>query len=497
MIGCISTLLSRYHNAWRPIVAMTFGILVSFVIVARSTHTSSPNTVDWYADDTIVTLRGRIVDEPDRRPLQTKYTVGVEDILQEDGMIQRGIKGNVLVTDRETLKAYTIGDRVSIRGTLTRPTKIDTFHYDHYLSRFGIYSVMYWAEMAPEKDLLQDYSLSTRIRKTLFALKERFEEQINAIFPEPHASFMAGLLTGSRRGIPKDLLEDFNTTGLTHIIAISGFNITIIITLMTSALVWLPPKKRLAPSIIAIIIFVIFVGAEAAVVRAGIMGILGLVALHIGRMRHTRLLILWTAFFMLSVNPHYLWYDAGFQLSFLATVGLMELSPLLARLTSVIPTMLSIRESVQMTIAAQLAATPVILLLFARISIIAPLTNLLVTPLIPIVMFVGASATLLSFLMPTGGLILSYGATLLLDWIMTVATVGALIPFATLSMDTNGWMIASYYATLSAIVIVYQWRTTTYTSTDSSSQTATLPGSYQPAPYLENERRGRSLWYQA
>ena len=247
---------------------------------------------------------------------------------------------------------------------------------------------------------------------------------------------MAGLLTGSRRGIPKELMEDFHRTGLTHIIAISGYNITIVIAFIASLLFFIPPHIRFLPISIAIITFTIFVGASAAVVRAAIMGILGLLALQTGRLKSTRLLILWTALLMTTWNPKILYYDAGFQLSFLAVIGITEFSPLLDRLLKNVPRAFAIRESLQMTIAAQIATAPLIVLLFGRLSLIAPLTNVLVAPVIPLAMLLGTLAVCVSTVSFPLGQLIAYLAWACLEWIILIARMGAALPLASIPLNS-------------------------------------------------------------
>ncbi|MAE68547.1 MAG: ComEC/Rec2 family competence protein [Candidatus Peribacteraceae bacterium] len=428
----------------KKFIASLLGIIIALICVIRTTHTPSPNTIDWYADGSKVEIHGIIADEPDRRPMQTKYTIAVDQVLDGYGTVIKGLAGNVLVTDRRMWPEYHFGDRITATGILEKPEKIETFYYDRYLSRYDIYSVMYRSEIrtnAPEAP-------GPPLRRKLYSLKSRFEQQINRLYPEPHASFMAGLLTGSRRGIPDDLMEAFNNTGLTHIIAISGYNITIVIAIISSLLFWLPLKIRFFPAAVAIIVFTIFVGASAAVVRAAIMGILGLIALQSGRVSDVRLAILWTAFFMIAWNPKVLWYDAGFQLSFLAVIGLTELSTLLDRIFSRVPKTLAIRESLQMTVAAQIAAVPLIIILFGRFSLIAPLANLLVTPIIPLAMLFGAMGTVVSFgIFPLGQLI-AYLGWACLEWIIGVANISSKIPFASIDIDIPSWILIPYYVFL-------------------------------------------------
>ena len=295
--------------------------------------------------------------------------------------------------------------------------------------------------------LTEEENLSL-VTKHLYRVKTIFEAQINTLYPEPHASFMAGLLTGSRKGIPKDRMEDFNKTGLTHIIAISGYNITIVITVIMSALFWLPTRLRYSASIASIILFTLFVGASAAVVRAAIMGILGLLALQAGHKTSARLSVLWTALLMISWNPKILWYDASFQLSFLAVIGLIEISPLLEPYLTRVPRTLAMRESLTMTIAAQITATPLIILLFGRLSLISPVTNLLVAPALPLAMLIGFTGTLISFISMPLGLAISYCGWATLEWVLFIAKIGARIPLASIGIRAPYIILMLYYMCL-------------------------------------------------
>ena len=449
VIGLV-LLLFRKRTWSQCLFASIVGLTLALSAVARTTHETLPTSIDAFANKTYVTVRGVIVAEPDRRPMQTKYTIGTTEIVQSGSTIP--VDGKLLITDKRQWPEFKYGDSVEVSGVLEKPGAIETFHYDRYLSRYGIYAVMYRARIQ-KAEQMHDIPIF-RALGLLFNWKARFEAQTNRLYPEPHASFMAGLLTGSRRGIPKELMEDFNTTGLTHIIAISGYNITIVITIITALLFWLPFQWRLFPAIAAIIGFTLFVGASAAVVRAAIMGILGLLALHTGRQSLVRLTVLWTLFFMLCWNPKYLWYDAGFQLSFLAVLGLVELAPMLDKLFAKVPQTLGIREALQMTCAAQLSAVPLIVLLFGRFSIIAPIANVLVAPFIPLAMLFGFLGTVLSVPSFFVGQLLAYIGWACLEAIVLITTILANVPYASVDTPKIGKItIVVYY------VILVSWIT--------------------------------------
>ena len=451
-------------------LCIVIGASIGFFRVAETTHETTPEDVEYHAvlrgdrkDKELprVTLRGYISDEPDRRPMQTKYTVAVDEIsVPLVGALRATplpVQGKILVTDHAFYPPHNYGDEVRVTGILEKPTQIEDFAYDRYLSRYGIYAVIYRGTI----ETLSGGHGSTRLTTSgsrffdfLYSLKDRFEYTLNRLLPEPHASFMAGLLTGSRRGIPEHLLKDFQKTGLTHIIAISGYNIAIVIAVISGALFFLPLKWRLLPALIAITFFTLFVGASPSVVRAAIMGGLSLFALHVGRERHSLIAILFAAAAMVFFNPKLLWYDAGFQLSFLSVVGLSFLAPKLERFFRFVPTTLGFRESVQMTISAQLMAVPLIILLFGEFSLIAPLANILVAPLIPIAMIFGFLGTLAGFISEPLGLLIAYPGWGALEVVIRIAHFLAEIPYASVNMEgMRGMYVWGYYGVLFFVIV--------------------------------------------
>lgn len=415
---------------------ISYGFLALFFTVLTLQHffgpsrIATPRDIDFYADDQAVTVHGRIVDAPDIRPTLTKYTI-LADSIRVGNNPPIVVTGNILANDVGGWPEYRYGDTVTVRGTLTRPLPIDDFAYDKYLSVRGIYALM------PRTRIEQSQEDKDRLGRPvdaffrhLFAVRTFFEEGINRIFPEPHASLLAGLLTGSRRGIPEHLTSDFRSAGITHIIAISGYNVTIILTLFSGFLFWMPLKKRFPFLVLAIALFTVFVGSSPSVVRAAIMGVLGLLALQSGRQTTVRLSILWTAFFMLLWNPLLLWYDASFQLSFLAVIGLSELSDPLKKLFRFVPERFALRESLTATVAAQIATLPLTMILFKQISLIAPVANILVAPILPIAMLLGFVATVVGMFFFPLGLLIGYLCWFCLELIIRIAEACASLPLA-------------------------------------------------------------------
>ncbi|OGJ60552.1 hypothetical protein A3C52_02900 [Candidatus Peribacteria bacterium RIFCSPHIGHO2_02_FULL_51_15] len=408
-------------------LAICAGVSAAFIAVIHSAHVTTNRDIESFADGKKMTLLGRVADMPDRRPDVTKYKIQVTAITR--GKVKKEVTGNVLVNDKNGWPRYRYGDQVKVSGTLEPPGKIEDFDYGAYLSLSDIYAIVPWGRIEAVPAAAKTGTIS-KIFSALFGLRETAEGWINRVQTEPHASLLSGLLTGSRRGIPENLTASFRTAGLSHIVAISGYNVTIILALLSGLLFWLPIKARFPFLLIGIVAFTIFVGAGSTVVRAAIMGILGLAALESGRLPAMRLSILWTAFFMLIFRPAFIWDDAGFQLSFLAVIGIAGLGAPLKKILNRVPESFGLRKALVATLAAQIATLPLTVFLFRQISLVAPFSNIIVAPLIPAAMLLGFIGAILGAVYWPLGLAVSYPAWAFLEIIIKIATWSAAIPWA-------------------------------------------------------------------
>ncbi len=419
----LAALLARRSITLSLLLAIGAGAILAASCALRTVHVTTTRDIEAHAKNAEVTLLGRIVEPPDVRPLVSKFVISVDAILNADGS-RIPVEGKVLLNDNGGWPEHFYGDEVRISGKLRKPEWIDDFDYPHYLELQGIRAVITRGTIQTEKPA--DLSLIG----VLTHWRTKVENQVGMILPEPHASLLAGLLTGSRRGLPDDVSDQFRTSGITHIVAISGYNITMILALLSSLLFWLPLKWRFWPLATGVILFTLFVGASPPVVRAAIMGILGLLALQANRLSVPRLTALWAAFAMLLWNPMMIWYDASFQLSFMALVGIMELTPLLKKLFDRVPNTLAIRDSLITTVAAQIGTLPISMIIFQQLSLVSPFTNLLVAPLVPIAMLLGFIAMCVSTLWLPLGLTVSYLAWAVLQCILWIGEFGSIVPLA-------------------------------------------------------------------
>lgn len=374
---------------------------------------SDPAFIGFY-NGSEISFEGVIAREVDARSDCQKLYIDVAEPMY----------GTVLV-NVDRYPEYEYGDRVFISGDLQEPTSFSDFSYKNYLARYTVYSVSY----SPYIEKISSGNGNVFL-SMMFSFKRKFESVLNEIFPEPSASLAAGLLLGSRRGIPEDVQNDFRDVGLSHIVAISGYNITIVIAFVCSLLSFLPKKKQIVFSCVFVVLFTLFVGASAAVVRAAIMGLISLMAIFFGRRNFALRSMLFAAFFMNLFNPKILIYDVGFQLSFAATFGIIYVSPILKeffekrllRVYALIPQTFSVRDSLFLTLSAQITTLPIMLNSFGRISLVAPIVNVIVAPMIPMaMMFSFMSAVLYLVRLKTLGLLVGYYAWFFIEAIVKVA----------------------------------------------------------------------------
>ena len=397
------------------------------------------NSVHFYQnEDEYRIIQGTIIENPDRRRTKANYILNVDRILTENKWIQ--VEGRFLFS-MDLYPEFQYGDYVEVKGRLVEPMEFDTFSYKNYLLLFNVHSVMYY----PQIKLLEK-GKGNEFFAFLFNLKKGFEEQLNKLVPEPMASFEAGLLTGSRKGIPEELMQNFNLTGLTHIIAISGYNISLIIILISGLFKNVARNVKIPIIIIFIVIFTLFVGASAAVVRASIMGIIAVIALWFGRQSQIMNALLMSAFVMTLMNPFTLLYDVGFQLSFLATMGLIITGNYLEKIFKFLPDQFGLREAFAMTFSAQIFALPVILYNFKRFSLISPVANVFVVPFIPFAMLFGFIGVVVSYFWFDLGFIIIFPAWLVLKYIIFITELLANLPFASFETPWFSfiWLLGYY-----------------------------------------------------
>lgn len=423
-----------------------------------------PSWIGYYNGDQ-VEVTGVIDSEPET-DIVTKFVV---DVLNVNG--SKDIRGKILVTVRNYPERE-FGEKIKISGELKEPPAFEDFSYKDYLSRFGVYSVMDFPEVETtksqfvERNFTENLWFQTRFR--LNSLRKTFESAIETALPEPHASFMNGLILGSKKSIPDWLLNDFKKTGTTHIIALSGFNITIIVVALKKLTHGLSRRWSFWMPIIAVFLFVILTGASASVVRAAIMGSMLLLATRFGRQGSAFVAISLTAAIMIYLNPLILRFDIGFQLSFAALIGLIYLAPLIEKYFFWLPRV--IYENLSITLAAQIAAAPILAYNFGSLSLVSPITNILILPLIPVAMTLGFTSALFAMLFEPIGRIVGYISFGMLEYMLRVVGYFSELSYASIEVDLkNPIYILVYYFVLFDIALFLSKRELKKTGGDTAT----------------------------
>lgn len=327
---------------------------------------------------------------------------------------------------------YQYGDLLTISGKLLK-TKEQATRYSQKLH----HDLVPFSVDFPEIELqtTSNKTAANLFFRTSYNFVNHFENSLNQILTEPHSSLAAGLILGIKRNIPDSLMNSFQTVGLTHIIALSGYNISVILVIFTSFLVvYLGRKKIFFYGIFFIIFFVFITGASQSIVRAAIVSILLLFARTIGRKADQANLILFSAFIMVLFNPYVITKDIGFQLSFSAFAGLVYLSePIKSFLEKrKIPGFIS--NPLSETLSAQLAVLPLIFFYFRQVSLIAPISNILVLWTIPLAMFLSFVSGFVGLFSVTIGRYVAFLAWPCLEYIIKITEFLSKLPGAAIQI---------------------------------------------------------------
>jgi len=361
------------------------------------------------------------------------------------------LNGDILLT---TPKYFEVeyGDRVRFNAKLATPTQYDTFDYRDYLARYGVYAI---AKSVDQFEVV-DSSCGGVVycaQRGLYEIKNYFSSVINKIYPEPHASFMLGVLIGAKSSLPDWLLNIFQIIGITHIIAISGYNITILAKVADGTLGKIGRKYIFWGVLTMILAFVVMTGASASVVRAGIMGALLVYAGFIGRKSNAVNVLIFAGAVMILLNPLILRNDIGFQLSFLATMGLVFISPIFEKWFARMPEFFRVLLSA--TLAAQVLTLPIIVSGFGRLSLISPISNIIILPFIPLSMFLGFLSGGLGMVWLPLGRIVGFFGYIILEIVIKISGLLAGIPYASLELKVNNWFVWGTYYLLVGILVLF------------------------------------------
>ena len=432
--------------------------LVSFFIFAFALGLLRYEIKDLPARDLIldknlgqkVIIEGVVSDEPDKRENGVKLTLSFRNFMEDGKIFPVNGKG-IMTTD--FYPEYLYGDLLKIEGKIQKPKnfqneKAETFDYVSYLAKDDIFY-----EIAFPKIKLLSRGNGNFIKEKLYDFKNTFIDNFSQSIPEPHSSLLSGLLLGAKQSLGKEMLQDFRKAGVIHIVVLSGYNITIVAEAIMTAFSFLPKFGSISFGVSGIILFAVMTGGSATVIRASAMALLVVLAKATRRQYDiTRALII-VGLFMIIQNPKILVFDSSFQLSFLATLALIFVSPIIEKKLQFITPRFKLREFATATISTQIFVLPLLLYKMGELSLVGLPVNILILAFIPLTMLFGFLTGAISFISVAISLPFAFASYALLSYELKVVEIFSSLPFASISVPYfPAWLMVGVYLAYGIII---------------------------------------------
>lgn len=366
--------------------------------------------------DSKITVLGVIDDMPSVKGVTARFPLALPH-------------GEKILVSTDAYQSLQYGDSVEVTAKLEKPQAFETetgrmFDYKEYLAKDGIGYTMSFAHVK-----VREHDKGNFFIGFLFQINQWFQDSLAKVLPEPHSSLAGGITIGAKQSLGESLLDKFREVGLIHIVVLSGYNVTIIAEMIMRSLSFLPNYLSLLAGVFTMTSFALMTGAGSTVVRATIMTLLALIARTTGRTHAVTRALLLAGVVMVIHNPYILVFDPSFQLSFMATLGLIHGSPIIARFIPWVTEKLMMREIISATIATQIAVLPLIIYSFGNVSLVSLPSNIFVLPTIPFAMLATFVTALTSWI-PYIGFALSLSAYVLLEYTLQIVNIFSSLPFA-------------------------------------------------------------------
>jgi competence protein ComEC len=400
--------------------------------------------VPEYLLDQKIVLKGVILSEPDVREDTARYVVGSLHVVSEGNAFNTSVDALITVS---TYPVFSYGDEIAAEGKMRLPRNSGEFDYRSFLAKEGIMYEMYHPRVT-----LVGSGKGNRLIAALLDTKQLFIDKIRFLIAEPEASFLAGILLGGKQSLGKEWQDYFVRAGVAHIVVLSGYNISIVGNGIQKITAFLPRGVSASFSVVGIILFAVMTGAGTTVVRASIMALLVIVAGSVHRQYNIVRALIVAAFLMVFHNPKIVVFDASFQLSFLATLGLVMLSEPLREKLIFVPLKYKLRETCASTVAAQIFVLPLLMYTMHNFSVVSLFANIAVLPLMPLTMLAGFVSIVFGFVHYVLAFPFSALTHLLLWYEMSIIKWMALLPFASLAVPSFSKIIL-----LMSYVFIFLW----------------------------------------
>jgi ComEC/Rec2-related protein len=451
------------------LITLYISIVCVRVIAVYTNRTETKSNL--FTDNQSVEIIGKIISEPEDKRTYWKYVVEGEPygklLIKEKKFIRTESEYVISSSDiRADLDNPLMGQKISAHVRIKKPEVIvsdtgRTFDYESYLDKDGIF---YIGE-ASSVTLIENTQKWT-LMYMLFFVKNKFVESIHNSLPSPHSLLATGLVVSGKGSMSKELQEQFQRVGLIHIVVLSGSNISIIGESIYRSLFFLPVLYRTVFGAISIVLFGTMVGGGATVVRSVIMALIGLYMKLTHRTNNALVSLIIAGTLMVLYNPKIIAHDPSFQLSFVATLGLILLSRPIE--ICIKKTRLHVSEFttslVSTSLATQIFTLPLILSFSGVVSLSSLPVNILVLPIIPLIMFFVFLTGVISFIIPIVKIIPAFVSWFLLTYVLTLVEY---VSGSTYSAITFDHISNRYIFSLCIAIVLFTLLLRLYTSSHS------------------------------
>jgi len=423
---------------WVCILLFFGGVIWGFIYI--SYH--KPNIYLQKNVDNKIELRGIVVEEPVQKEKATEVVAKTE-------------YGKVLIFVN-SYPHLSYGDSISFKGKLKLPKHFKTdsgtdFNYPGFLSKDGIFFI----ESYPYIKKLSSHN-GNWIKENLFNFKNFLTKNMEKMIPYPESALLEGITVAGKKALPTEINNEFKRAGVSHIVVLSGYNVTIVAIVIMKIFSKFPRVISFGAGTLGIISFCILAGGTSTIVRAGIMSLAYLLARFSRREVDSNRLLFIAGLLMVIQNPLIIFYDTSFHLSFLATFGLINISPLIYKKLFFISESFVIREIISSSLSVEIFLIPYLAYSMGNLSLVALLSNILLLAFIPVTMFFGFVSSALNFIYIPLAYIPSFISFVLLRYELGVTHIMASFSFSLIKTAVPFWMPAIFYIVSLIIFITRQ-----------------------------------------
>ena len=385
-----------------------------------------------------ISFKGVVVDEPVKNLKQQTFVIKVRD----------SFLGRLLIKT-DLYPQYHYGDVLSIKGKIDIPPPD---YYGRYLKKEGVQGTIRFAQIDVLKRGGGNY-----FKKILIDVKGGVIYAYHQLLPFNKSSFLAGMTLGEKSGLSKGFLDKLSLSGTRHLTALSGLHLTILIFIVFGALNYFLPKKTASwTTLLLILLFLALTGFKLSASRAVLMAFLVMLAKETNRLYSSRNALALTALVLVIINPYVLVFDVGFQLSFLAVIGIICLSPIIKKVLLLKDKgFLGWKEGLSITIAAQLAVAPILISQFGNFTLTSFISNVLILFTVPVVMVLGYLASIIYYLFLPLAIFISWIISFILSYQILIINIFSKLAIS-FNPPLNIWVILIYYLLLATIVYIFK-----------------------------------------